>query len=234
MQTPFNRFGLEELAALDYDGDGDIQIDDCLQLLNMNTQFVGGVAYPATRTLADHANTTAFKAYIEKYYPNSVPRKLQFDTGTTLTVTGDVHATGNITYGGDSITIGDDSTDSARFLSDFHNDIVPDLDNVYHIGKDDDSTGPAKGFKIAVQELRADTVKANGLVPQGIELTKDVGIYLCHNGCPRTNDGNNLWSWSSLTKALSVAVDGDLILYRERDAKHIHDSSWSYNPKEIV
>ncbi len=61
----------EELAALDFDGDGDIQIDDCLQLRNMNTQFVGGVAYPATKTLADHSNTTAFKAYIEKYYPNS-------------------------------------------------------------------------------------------------------------------------------------------------------------------
>tara|TARA_B100000925_G_scaffold50697_1_gene33021 strand:- start:5955 stop:9488 length:3534 start_codon:yes stop_codon:yes gene_type:complete len=203
----------EELAALDYDGDGDIQIDDCLQLLNMNTQFVGGVAYPATRTLADHANTTAFKAYIEKYYPNSVPRKLQFDTGTTLTVTGDVHATGNITYGGDSITIGDDSTDSARFLSDFHNDIVPDLDNVYHIGKDDDSTGPAKGFKIAVQELKADTVKANGLVYQGIELTKDVGIYfVSNNNGSDTNDGNNPGGpFATLTKALSVAVDGDLI-----------------------
>ena len=41
MQYPSNRFDvLEELVPLDFDGDGDIQIDDCLQLRNMNTQFV--------------------------------------------------------------------------------------------------------------------------------------------------------------------------------------------------
>ena len=56
----------EELNALDFDGDGDIDVQDALQLRNMNTQFVGGVAYPATKTLAHHNKTTAFKAYIEK------------------------------------------------------------------------------------------------------------------------------------------------------------------------
>ena len=93
---------------------------DALQLKNMNTQFVGGVAYPATKTLADHNNTTAFKAYIEKYYPASAPQKLQIQSGTTTTVTGNVHATGNITYGGTTLTIGDDSTDTANFFADFH------------------------------------------------------------------------------------------------------------------
>ena len=203
----------EELAALDWDGDGDIQADDVLQLGELNTKFVNGVAYPASNTIAEHNNPTAFKAYIEKYYPRSVPKQLQLQTGGTLTVTGDVHATGNITYGGTSITIGDDSTDSASFLAEFKNDLIPDDSDRYHIGKDDDSTGPAKGFRIAVNNLVADSVKASGLVYQGIELTKDVGIYfVSSNNGNDINAGNNPGGpFASLTKALSVATDGDLI-----------------------
>lgn len=203
----------EELAALDWDGDGDIQADDVLQLKELNTQFVSGTAFPASNTLAEHANTTAFKAYIEKYYPRSVPRQLQLQTGGTLTVNGNVHATGDITYGGTSITIGDDSTDTASFLAEFKNDLIPDDSDRFHIGKDNDSTGPAKGFKIAVDNLIADSVKANGLVYQGIELTKDVGIYyVSSNNGNDVNDGNNPGGpFATLTKALSVATDGDLI-----------------------
>ena len=203
----------EELAALDFDGDGDIQADDVLKLGTMNTKFVDGVAYPASRTLADHANTDAFKAYIASYYPRSVPKELQLQTGGTLTVTGNLHATGNITYGGTSITIGDDSTDTASFLAEFKNDLIPDDNDRFHIGKDDDSTGPAKGFKIAVDNLIADSVKASGLVYRGIELTKDVGIYyVSTNNGNDVNDGNNPGGpFASITKALSVATDGDLI-----------------------
>ena len=203
----------EELAALDWDGDGDIQADDVLQLGELNTKFVNGTAFPASNTIAEHNNPTAFKAYIEKYYPRSVPKQVQLQTGGTLTVTGNVHATGNITYGGGSITIGDDSTDTASFLAEFKNDLIPDDNDRFHIGKDDDSTGPAKGFRIAVENLVADSVKASGLVYQGIELTKDVGIYFVStNNGNDTNPGNNPGGpFRTLTKALSVAVDGDLI-----------------------
>ena len=71
----------------------------------------------------------------------------------------------------------------------------------------------AKGFKIAVNELKADTVKASGLVYQGIELTKNVGIiFVSNNNGLDTNDGNNPGGpFRTLTKALSVATDGDLI-----------------------
>ena len=206
-------FTAQELQLFDWDQDGDIQADDVLNIGNLNTSYGAGQAFPASKTLADHPNTDALKAYIEANYPRSAPRKLYFDTGSTLTVTGDVHATGNVTYGGSSITIGDDSTDSARFLSDFHNNIVPDLDNVYHIGKDDDSTGGAKRFRGTFNNLVADSITANGLIYQGIELTKDVGIYFVstNNGAD-TNDGNNPGGpFATLTKALSVATSGDLI-----------------------
>jgi hypothetical protein len=203
----------EELAALDWDGDGDIQADDVLQLGELNTKFVNNTAFPASNTISEHANPTAFKAYIAKYYPRSVPKQLQLQTGGTLTVTGNLHATGDITYGGTSITIGDDSTDTASFLAEFKNDLIPDDSDRFHIGKDDDSTGPAKGFKIAVDNLIADSVKASGLVYRGIELTKDVGIYyVSTNNGSDVNDGNNPGGpFATLTKALSVATDGDLI-----------------------
>ena len=205
---------------MDFDGDGDIQIDDCLQLRNMNTQFVGGVAYPATRTLADHSNTTAFKAYIEKYYPNSVPRKLQIQSGTKTTVTGNVHATGNITYGGTSLTIGDDSTDNARFFADFHNNINPDLDNVYHIGRDDDSTGPKKGFSLFFNDLNSDTVKTQGITYQGINLTKNnTVIYVSNGNGSDTNEGYSPGGpYATITKALSVATEGTYIYIRAQEA----------------
>ena len=203
----------EELAALDFDGDGDIQADDVLKLGTMNTQFNLGVAYPATRTLADHANTDAFKAYIEKYYPTSAPKLLQLETGDTLTVTGNVHATGNITYSGSSITIGSDSTDTASFLAEFKDDLIPDDSDRFHIGKGDDSTGPNKRFKIAVNNLIADSVQASGIIYQGIELTKNVGIiYVSTNNGNDNNTGTNPGGpFASIAKALTLAGDGDLI-----------------------
>ena len=206
-------FSAEELEVFDWDNDGNILADDVLKTGTLNTAYGGGQAFPATRTLGDHPRPDKLKAYIEANLPRSAPKKLQLVTGGTLTVTGNVHATGNITYGGSSITIGDDSTDSAQFLSDFHSDIVPDLDNVFHIGKDDDSTGGAKRFRINVNNLVADTVQANGLIYQGIEVSKDVGIiFVSNNNGADTNDGNNPGGpFATLTKALSVATDGDLI-----------------------
>ena len=179
-------FTAQELEIFDWDQDGDVQADDVLNIGNLNTSYGGGQAFPASKTLADHPNTDALKAYIEANYPRSAPRKLQLQTGNTLTVTGNIHASGNITYGGTSLTIGDDSTDTATFSADFHDDLIPDQDGVFHIGKDNDSTGPQKAFKMAVAELKADSVFTGGIIYRGIELTKDVGLIFVAN-----NNGND-------------------------------------------
>ena len=206
-------FTQQELDVFDWDEDGDIQADDVLKTGTLNTAYSGGQQFPASRTFADHPKPDKLKEYIEENLPRSAPRKLQFQTGDTLTVTGNVHATGNITYGGTSLTIGDDSTDTATFFADFHNDLVPDQDNVFHIGKDDDSTGPQKGFRIAVNELVADSVFAKGIIYQGIELTKDNGIiYVSNNNGSDTNAGYSPGGpYRTIEKALSVAQSGDLI-----------------------
>ena len=206
-------FTQAELDVFDWDEDGDIQADDVLKTGTLNTAFASGQTFPASRELGDHPNVEALKQHIIDYYPRSAPKILRLQTGDTLEVDGNIHATGNITYGGNSITIGDDSTDTAQFLADFKDNITPDLDNVYHIGKDDDSTGPKKGFRINVANLNADTVDASGIIYRGIELTKDVGLIFVSNGNGNdNNDGRNVGGpFATITKALSVAQDGDLV-----------------------
>ena len=51
------------------------------------------------------------------------------------------------------------------------------------------------------------------MIYQGIEVSKDVGIiFVFNNNGADTNDGNNPGGpFATLTKALSVATDGDLI-----------------------
>jgi hypothetical protein len=206
-------FTQEELDVFDWDEDGDIQADDVLKTGTLNTQFSNGQAFPASRTLGDHPKPDKLKEYIETNYPRSAPRRLIFQTGNTMNVDGNVHATGNITYGGSSITIGDDSTDTANFFADFVGDLLPNDSNRYHIGKADDSTGGPKGWRITVDNLIADSVTASGIVYQGIELTKDVGIlFVSNNNGNDNNEGNNPGGpFATITKALSVAQDGDLI-----------------------
>ena len=89
----------------------------------------------------------------------------------------------------------------------------PDLDNVYHLGKDFDSTGPKKGFLLAVQNLNADTVATKGITYQGINLTKNNGILYVSNG--NGSDANEGYSpggpYATITKALSQATAGTFI-----------------------
>ena len=208
-------FTQQELDAFDYDGDGDVQIDDALDILAMNSQFINGQYFPSTNAISDHSNPEGFKAYVEANYPRSVPKILQLQTGGTLNVDGNLHATGNITYGGTDLTVGDDSTDNARFLADFASNLVPDLTDLYVIGRDDDSTGPNPGkrFNLHVKTLDVGYVQTKNIVYQGIELTKNTGnIYVSTNNGSDLNRGTHPGGpFATLSKALSIAQPGDNI-----------------------
>lgn len=203
----------DELAAFDFDGDGTVDVTDALKILTLNTQFINGTAFPASRVLGDHYNPEGLKSYIEMHYPRSAPRKLQLQTGGTLTVTGNLHATGNITYGGSNLTIGDDSTDSAEFLAEFTTDLIPDLHDAYYLGKDDDSTGPKKGWITHINTLNTDRINGKNLVYQNIFLTRSSGvIYVSKNNGNDSNRGTHpAGPFATVTKALSIAQAGDLI-----------------------
>ena len=208
-------FSSQELEIFDWDQDGDIQADDVLKTLTLNSQFTNGQYFPASRTLADHPNTAALKAYILANYPNSYPRELQLQTGGTLNVTGDVHTTGNITYGGTTITVGDDSTDSARFFAEFTNPLVPDQDLTYNIGRDDDSTGPEPGkrFSLYANTLETNYLNAVDIVYQGVRLTKNVqNIYVSKLNGNDLNRGTHPGGpFATIEKALSVATPDTII-----------------------
>jgi len=208
-------FTQDELNVFDWDEDGDVQADDVLKTLTLNSQFTNGQYFPASRTLADHPNTAALKAHILANYPDSYPRQLQLQTGGTLNVTGNVHATGNITYGGNTLTIGDDSTDSARFLAEFKNDLIPDQDLTYTLGRDDDSTGPDEGkrFSLYAASLETNYLNVVDIVYQGINLTKNVNnIFVSAGNGNDLNRGTHPGGpFATIEKALSVATPDTMI-----------------------
>ena len=202
-----------QILVFDFTGNGVIEADDVLKIGQLNTAWYNNQKNAALRILSDHANPDKFKEYIEANYPRSVPRKLQLQTGGKLEVNGNIHATGDISYAGDTITLGDDSTDTATFLADFKTSLIPDDSNRFHIGKDDDSTGPQKGFTLFTTDLVTDSMNARGLIYQGIELSKSVGlIFVSTNNGDDTNRGTTpTGPFATITKALSTAVDGDII-----------------------
>ena len=206
-------FTQEELDVFDWDEDGSIQVDDALKTLTLNSQFTNGTYFPATRRLSDHPNVTALKNYIIANYPSSFPRNLQLqgDPSGTLNVDGNVHATGDITYGGSTITIGDDSTDNARFLAEFKNDIIPNLNNTYKIGQTDDSTVIPKRFNAYLKNLITDSITGKDIVYQDISLTKATNvIYVSKNNGSDTNRGTHpAGPVASVEKALELARNGD-------------------------
>ena len=208
-------FTSTELEVFDWDQDGDVQADDVLKTLTLNTQFTGGTYFQASRTLADHPNPTALKNYIIANYPDSYPRQLQLQTGGTLNVTGNIHASGNITYGGNTLTIGDDSTDSARFFAEFKNPIVPDADLTYSLGRDDDSTGPEPGkrFSLYANTLETNYLNVIDIIYQGVRLTKDVkNIFVSQGNGSDLNRGTHPGApYASIEKALSVATSDTII-----------------------
>ena len=54
-------------------------------------------------------------------------------TGTKVSVSGSLHASGDITANG-NITLGDATTDSITFSAEISSSIIPDANNVYDLG----------------------------------------------------------------------------------------------------
>lgn len=206
-------FTQEELDVFDWDEDGAIEADDALKTLTLNSQFTNGQYFPATRRLSDHPNVTALKNYIIDNYPSSYPRNMQLqgDPSGTLNVTGNLHATGDITYGGNTITIGDDSTDSARFLAEFKNDIIPNFTNTFKLGQTDDSTVLPKRFNAHINSLFTDTLTGKDIVYQDINITKATNvIYVSKGNGSDLNRGTHpAGPVASIGKALELATNGD-------------------------
>ena len=69
---------------------------------------------------------------------------------------GNIHATGNITFGGD-LVLGDDDTDSVIFNSDLNSDLLPDVNDVSELG-----TNSKRWNQLHTNVLHSSSVTSDG------------------------------------------------------------------------
>ena len=126
---------------------------------------------------------------------------------SNVEITGNLHATGTITADG-NITLGDADTDNIIFNADVASDIIPDVDNVYKLGRSD-----RRWNDIWVNSLTASTINTGGFEVAGIDITTEPGntYFVSING----DDGNvgkhPQDPLSSIGRALDLATAGDTV-----------------------
>ena len=129
-------------------------------------------------------------------------------TTTKLDITGNLHATGDITFDGD-IIFGDSDTDTVTFNADIHSDLIPDTLHTYDLGS------TTKQWNTLYSDtINTDTITTPNLTIDGINMLLLQGnrIYVSQNGSD-TNIGTHMHgTYRTVKKALSQAVSGDEII----------------------
>ena len=129
-------------------------------------------------------------------------------TTTKLDITGNLHATGDITFDGD-IIFGDSDTDTVTFNADIHSDLIPDSIHTYDLGS------TTKQWNTLYSDtINTDTITTPNLTIDGINMLLEQGnrIYVSQNGSD-TNIGTHMHgTYRTVKKALSQAVSGDEII----------------------
>ena len=125
-----------------------------------------------------------------------------------VTITGNLHSTGDITIGG-NVVIGSDDNDVVIFKSDVASNIIPDVTNTYTFG---DSS--KRWLDVYTELHNGSAIQTGGLsTDAGINLALRQGKiwYVATNGLD-TNQGNHPnGPYASIAKALDVAQSGDTI-----------------------
>ena len=138
--------------------------------------------------------------------PNGAGTNEIVTAGKTVTVDGNTHATGNITFDGSVIIAGTGDEDNFTINADIVGDLIPDVDNTYELGT------TAKRMSLYAEEITTNNVFTDNLIYQGINLTLRVGnIYVATNGLD-TNAGDTVQGpFRTIQKALSIATAGQVI-----------------------
>jgi hypothetical protein len=123
-------------------------------------------------------------------------------------VYGSIHATGNITIGGD-VVFGNDDDDSVDFNADVRSDINPDLDSVYNLGE------PNKRWKeLYAQSVTTGLIVADELItPADIEfnLRFENSWFVSINGSNSNVGDHQNGPFRNISYALSRATAGDTV-----------------------
>ena len=134
--------------------------------------------------------------------------EVQFYT-TSLEISGNLQVTKNLTWDGDTITIGSDDTDKVTFNADIKSSILPDTTSLYNLGSPTKKWNTLYSQNIDTQTLEADTLVVNGI---DMLLTQGKTIYVSVNGND-SNIGVHLHNtYRTIKYALQHAVSGDNIV----------------------
>jgi len=130
------------------------------------------------------------------------------DIQSDLDVDENLHATGNITFGG-TLTLGSGTEDDVTFAADVASNIVPDVDNFYIFGRDTglDSTTQRLGDTI-VDDVIADTASGDAVIINGIDYALGVGnsFFVAEHGDDTNRGDHPQGAFKTIKHALS-AVD---------------------------
>jgi len=124
-----------------------------------------------------------------------------------LWIDGNLHATGDVTVGG-NIILGSDNTDNVSILADVNSNILPDLDITYSLGADGKRWGNLwSGF------LNGEVIDVATLEVGPIDPSRRQGNiwYVAMNGSYNNVGNHPNGPFDSVEKALSVATSGDTV-----------------------
>jgi hypothetical protein len=131
----------------------------------------------------------------------------QVEVFSNLEVNGDIHATGNISADG-NITLGDADTDNVTFNAEVASDIIPDVTDTYRLGN-----STKRWDQVWANTVNADTVTANSLVLDGIDMTLRQGniLYVAKNGDDARTGTHPQDPFLTIQQAITAASTGDTI-----------------------
>lgn len=128
--------------------------------------------------------------------------------GKTVTVDGNVHATGNITFDGSIFIGGSGGEDNLRIFGDLDSNLMPDATGTYDIGES------ARRFNYNTENLTVDSViNAENVTIDGIEVTLSQGniYYVAVNGNDTKRGTNPQGPLGTIKEALRRATAGDTV-----------------------
>ena len=132
----------------------------------------------------------------------------KIDIQSDLDVDENLHATGNITFGG-TITLGSDAQDDVTFAADVASNIVPDVDNFYIFGRDTglDSTTQRLG-DTTVDDVTATNAVGDAVIINGVNYALGVGnsFFVAEHGDDTNRGDHPQGAFRTIKHALS-AVD---------------------------
>ncbi len=174
---------------------------------------VGGIRTTSVDIQNNYIGSHTTNADVD-FIPQGAGTNELITAGQTVSVDGNIHATGNITFDGNVLIGGTGDEDNVRFLGDIDSDLIPDTTSTYNVGT------TTKRFDLQTEDFTVtNNIGVENITVAGIEVTLSQGNiwYVAVNG-----DNNNRGTapqgrLATIKYALSRATAGDTVLIAAGD-----------------